>query len=196
MNRYLGDQKIIRYLSISLFGFSTLCLIVWFVLRIDITRFDEDVVTMKWPTAGLFVVYFAANLVGRRWLRNGLSYIVLISAISLMLFQNDVILNHGIEGVASELPVYSVAPDMPSNSTLLLFIIFSAAQIVDHPQLWRITRVVSLLVCLCVWIGYAFGVPDLYFYREGSSSAMAISTSILFAGAIATSMASEHRPFA
>lgn len=139
----------------------------------DITQWIADSPTMKWPTALLMVMSAIALALRHKHLAEIVSMAVV--AVSLLLLTTGISTTFG-DATASN---YSVAPDMPSDSALVAFLMMGLSRKLEISTAlaWPVVAGYSTVVAISsvVLVGYLSWMPGLWLAHAGSS-AMALST--------------------
>lgn len=193
LHRYENASKIIAIITIAV-GIIVAC--GWIFNVVELTSFLPNTVTMKFNTAMSFILsgvslYFVARI------REGdltkshivlpitimITFLLMVSTV-LSIFINVQI---GIDTVLVEEKsgILTATPGRPSLGTIACFIvmipIFMSAL---YSKLLAKISTISGLVILSLGgigiIGYVVGQPFMYYYVEGTSTAMAPITSALF----------------
>jgi signal transduction histidine kinase len=184
---------------------ATIGLVVLFAWIYDIPQLKSiipDAASMKFSTAVAFVcsgvaIYFVLELLtSKRRISSAASQVILPAAVLIIiLFMSTHIASailsrpSGIDNLfvkeAPDTP-FTASPGRPSEVTMVNFLAISVAAtsaIIQPSSMKKILSSMGLVIGLSAAIalvGYAVGVPILYYALEGITTGMAIHTAILF----------------
>lgn len=169
----MGTKQLGRDFTLFIIFIVSFGVILGHYFGIDsITKIGKNNVTMKMGTAVMFMISSVAIK-----FRNQALFAVL-ATLDVAIYLS--FRNCGIECIFPNMSfhqVQTIAVGLPSHATLFCFFLVSLYSIKN------VRKFLAWIVCaaaLQAIVGYIFGIPPLYYYYKGMSTAMAIHTAIFF----------------
>lgn len=194
----MDKLKIIKILSFIVMITSVLVTVGW-ILDIGVLKsILPGMVTMKFTTALCFgATAFILNSMAQKSdeLPPGIQMVLPAATLFILLIMSTLLIssftgvNSGIDSLLIQEKagtVNTVTPGRPSVATMINFILITIASILVHIDLAKYKKIFIWLGTAVAFIGalavsgYIFHLPFLYFYVPNISTAMALSTAILF----------------
>ena len=157
-----------------------------------------DWISMKFVTAGAFLLsgvslYFMARGIEGDF--DGALVVLSITSLTITLlmgilfFSTLLSVHTGVEDMfvkETRISTTTVSPGLPSGPTMVNFLLIALAGIffiLDHKNVRQKLKIIGLTVGLVgavAIVGYGVNTPLLYYFIQGTNSAMACHTAILF----------------
>ncbi len=132
------------------------------------------VVTMKLKTALMFIIV-AIGMVSRPPLSEVMAILIMVLVFTVFLEYIQAI-SFNINGVLED-GAKSFRPGLPSIGTLFAFV---ACQLEMAGVKRKYAAISLLMISTASTVGYLFDIPELYYYIDTASTAMAKNTTFLF----------------
>lgn len=195
----MGKSQIVTLLAIIVTLGGAIVMMGW-IMDIQILKNILPIwVTMKFITAFSFffsgiILYFVSNTTisiqtDLSQMILGFAIIVILLLMTTLLFSSVLNIRSGVEDffiVENIEAIQTLTPGRPSIGTMLNFVLVAAIGLItmnDLKKRRKITLVLGLTIIMTSIIavlGYLLSIPFMYYLIEGTSTAMAFHTAILF----------------